>query len=182
MARILFIAFIVMTTLEIFIVTQAAGQIGWAVTLVLVVGISMAGAWLVKREGLGVFRRIQGALAAGKMPTDELADGAMILFASALLLTPGFLTDLIGLLLLIPPSRALMRPHVISFFKKRVEVRTVGSPMSGLFGSSMGGSPFGRRPGFGRDVYDVDASADADLTDMDSQVDPDPGTTGELGR
>lgn len=181
MALALLVAFIVVPVLEIYVVTQAAGQIGWPITLVLVVGISVAGAWLVKREGLGVIRRIQNELRGGTIPTNDFADAAMIFFASALMLTPGFLTDGLGLALLIPPIRALLRPPVISFFKKRIEVRTT-SLEGGLFGGAAGDRPTGfgrRRPGFGRDVYDVDATIDADIVDLG---DADPDAPGELGR
>ncbi len=166
----LFIAFIVVPVVEIFLITQVASQLGWFETIFLVVAVSAVGAWLVKREGTGVIRRIQDSFRGARLPTNDLADGAMIFFASALMLTPGFLTDFVGLALLIPPIRAILRPPVISFFKKRVEVRTAG------FGGGMfrgGGAGPGRRPGFGGNVYDVDssaASAEADITD----ITPDP--------
>lgn len=177
MVAYLFLAFIVVPVLEIFLITQVASQLSWLPTIALVIGVSMVGAWLVKREGTGVINRVRESLNAGQMPTNELADGAMIFFASALMLTPGFLTDFVGLALLIPPIRALLRPPVVAFFKKRIDVRTGGlsSVMFGGTGSAAGapgaGSPFGasRRPGFGRDVFDVDADrapVDADLTDI----------------
>ena len=159
---------------QVFLITQVASQIDWVPTILLVIGVSMVGAWLVKREGMSVIRRVTTALNAGKIPTNELADGAMIFFASALMLTPGFLTDFVGLALLIPPIRALLRPPVVSFFKKRIEVRTqgfgsavFGSGAPGGLGGNLGGAR--RRPGFGREVFDVDGSrptADADLTDI----------------
>lgn len=187
MAR-LFLAFIVVPVVEIFLITQVASQIAWIPTLALVIGISMIGAWLVKREGTGVINRVREGLGAGRLPTDELANGAMIFFASALMLTPGFLTDFVGLALLIPPIRALLRPTVVSFFKKRIELKTsgigvFGAPGAGFggpgFGAGFGGTGFGaqRPPGFG-DVVDVDSkrsAADADLTD----ITPEPGELGE---
>lgn len=163
----LFVAFIVVPVIEIYLVTEVAGQVGWGMTIFLVIAISMAGAWLVKREGLNVIRRVQNGLSSGTLPTNELANGAMIFFASALMLTPGFLTDALGLAMLISPIRAVLRPPLISFFKKRVEVRT-STIGGGMFPGGPGGSgPFGRpTPGFGREVFDVDASAEADLTDL----------------
>ena len=120
-------------------ITQVASQLGWLSTIVLVIGVSLVGAMLVKREGLSVIRRVRDVAGRGKLPTNELADGAMIFFASALMLTPGFITDFVGLALLIPPIRALLRPPVISFFSKRLEVRTAG------FGSAVfGGRPEGQ--------------------------------------
>src|SRR5207237_3369238 len=81
-------------------------------TLVLLVVISMAGAWLVKREGIGVLRRIREQSRAGVVPGKELVDGGLILLAGALMLTPGFITDAVGLLLLLPPVRAGLRAVV----------------------------------------------------------------------
>ncbi|MFT7475851.1 MAG: UPF0716 protein FxsA [Verrucomicrobiales bacterium] len=159
----LFLAFIVVPVVEIFLITQVASQISWLPTILLVIGVSMVGAWLVKREGMSVIRRVTTAVNAGKLPTNDLADGAMIFFASALMLTPGFLTDFVGLALLIPPIRAVLRPPVISFFKKRIDVRTQG------FGGAVFGGGTSGRPGFGREVFDVDGArppADADLTDI----------------
>lgn len=179
MVAFLFLAFIVVPVVEIVLITQVASQISWLPTIALVIGVSMVGAWLVKREGLSVINRVRTSLGAGTLPTNELADGAMIFFASALMLTPGFLTDFLGLALLIPPIRALLRPPVIAFFKKRVDVKTGGFGSAVFGGSSAGGvggqaNPFGatRRPGFGRDVFDAESSrppADADLTDITSE-------------
>lgn len=150
----LFVAFIVLPVVEIWLITQAAGQIGWLLTIFLVIFVSAAGAWLVRREGLGVIRRVRDNLQGGKIPTDDLADGAMIFFASALMLTPGFLTDAIGLALLIPPIRAILRPPVVAFFRRRLDLR-----ISGLTGGA-GAGPFGGFGSFGgprrTNVYDVD--------------------------
>ena len=112
----LFLAFIVLPVIEIWLITQVAGQVGWPWAIVAVIGVSVAGAWLVKREGLGVIRRVRTRLEEGSLPGKELADGAMIFFAAALMLTPGFLTDAVGLALLIPPIRAILRPPVVAFF------------------------------------------------------------------
>lgn len=166
----LFLAFIVVPVVEIFMITQVASQLGWFSTIVLVIGVSLVGAMLVKREGLSVIRRVREATSKGKLPTNELADGAMIFFASALMLTPGFITDFVGLALLIPPIRAILRPPVISFFRSRLEVRTAGFGSAVFGGRAAPNGGFGRRaPGFGRDVFDAESAprpADADLTDI----------------
>ena len=149
----MFLAFIVLPVLEIWLITEVAGPLGWPLTILLVIGVSLAGAALVRREGLGVIRRVQNGLSAGRLPTDELANGAMIFFASALMLTPGFLTDGVGLALLLPPIRAVLRPPMIAFFRRRVDVRIGGSGFgAGGLGGFPGG-PFGRSR---RDVMDVD--------------------------
>jgi UPF0716 family protein affecting phage T7 exclusion len=92
-------------------------------TLVLLLGISIAGAWLAKREGLAAWRRFQLAVAESRVPTVEVADGAMVLLAGALLLTPGFLTDVVGLLLLLPPTRAALRRLVPRLAARRLRRR-----------------------------------------------------------
>lgn len=174
----LFLAFIVLPVLEIYLITQVAGQIGWPLALVLVIAVSAAGAWLVRREGLGVIRRVRERVQTGQMPTNDLADGAMIFFASALMLTPGFLTDALGLALLIPPIRALIRPPLVAYFRRRIDVRvadaTGGASFFGAGSPFGGGGPFGagrRGPGRG-DVYDVDD--DAIRRRDDPRPDPNP--------
>lgn len=181
----LFLAFVAVTLLELFLITQVASQISLAPTIALVILVSLVGAFLVKREGLSVLARIRDSFGQLRMPTNELADGAMIFFASALMLTPGFLTDVLGLALLIPPIRAIMRPPVVNFFSKRLDVKAqsfgappgatrgfgTGSPSgAGNSGSPFGAAgPFGARSGAGRNVYDVNSSrpaADADITDI----------------
>lgn len=152
-------AFVVLPVLEIYLITQVAGQVGWPVAIVLVIAISAAGAWLVRREGLGVIGRVRDNIRAGRLPTNDLADGAMIFFASALMLTPGFLTDALGLALLIPPIRAVLRPPVIAFFRRRIDLRVARA--GGGLGAFGAGSfdPRGRRPDRGPgsgDVLDVD--------------------------
>jgi len=109
MVPILAIAFILVPLAELAVLIAVGDWIGLVPTLVLLLVVSVAGAWLAKREGLAAWRRFQLALTEGRMPTVEVADGAMILLAGALLLTPGFLSDVIGVLLLLPPTRALAR-------------------------------------------------------------------------
>jgi UPF0716 protein FxsA len=109
MVPILVLAFIVVPLAELAVIIGVGNTIGLLPTLLLLLGVSVAGAWLAKREGLAAWNRFQLAVAEGRMPTVEVADGAMILLAGALLLTPGFLTDVVGVLLLLPPTRALAR-------------------------------------------------------------------------
>jgi UPF0716 protein FxsA len=170
----LFGAFIVLPVVEIWLLTQVAGQIGWPEALILVIAVSAAGAWLVRREGLGVIRRVQQSLGSARMPTNDLADGAMIFFASALMLTPGFLTDAIGLALLIPPIRAIIRPPLIAYFRRRVDVRVAGLGQSmggpGMGAAGMGGAGFGPFGGFRPGGSNRD-----DVIDVDGH----PGSTGD---
>lgn len=148
----LFLAFVVLPVVEIWLITQVASQVGWPLALVWVIADSLIGAWLVRREGLGVIRRVRDSLGAARMPTNELADGAMIFFASALMLTPGFLTDALGLALLLPPIRAVLRPPVIAWFRRRLDVRVASFGLDGRSGFGVGDRPGPRRG----DVVDVD--------------------------
>ena len=103
------LAFLVVPFLELFVILKVGSLLGVVPTIVLLVVVSIVGAWLAKREGLGVVRRIQRSVQQGQMPTNELVDGALIVLAGALLVTPGFLTDLLGISLLLPPLRLAIR-------------------------------------------------------------------------
>lgn len=109
MPFLLFFLFIVVPILELAVIVEVAGGIGLGNTLALLILVSLAGAWLVKREGIGAWRRVQEQVQAGRVPAKEMVDGVMILVGGALLLTPGFLTDAVGLSLLLPPVRAVLR-------------------------------------------------------------------------
>jgi UPF0716 protein FxsA len=94
---------------ELAVIIAVGREIGIAPTLLLLVGISVLGAWLVRRQGPDLWRRIQTELRAGRVPAAAVVDGALLLLAGALLLTPGFLTDVVALVLLVPPLRAAIR-------------------------------------------------------------------------
>lgn len=117
------LAFIVVTLAEAWLFVEVGGAIGFLPTFALVLVVSVVGAWLVKREGVGVWRRAQAQMRAAKVPGKELADGALILVGGALLLTPGFLTDILGICLLVPPTRAVLRGVVLRYLAKRTKVR-----------------------------------------------------------
>ena len=126
MFAILALLFLVVPIVELYLVVAVSGQIGFGSTLLIIIAISVAGAWLVKYEGLGIMRRLQDQLRRGQMPTNELIDGGLILFAGALMLTPGFLTDALGLILLVPPTRAVVRAVLKRRFAGRVVVAGPG--------------------------------------------------------
>ncbi len=119
----LFLIFLVLPIAELAVILQVGQLIGPWYTILLLLAVSAAGAWLVKREGLGVIRRFRRQLEAGAIPGKELADGVLILFAGALLLTPGFITDSVGVLLLTPPVRAVIRASVLRRFAIRARYR-----------------------------------------------------------
>src|SRR6266545_5277657 len=120
MFPVLALAFLLVPIAELAVLVAVGSQIGYLNTFVLMVVLSLTGAWLARREGLGAWRRLQAALVEGRMPTVEAADGAMILLAGALLLTPGFLSDVLGVLLLLPPVRAVARRWVPALLARRV--------------------------------------------------------------
>ena len=117
--------FVLVPIAEIAVLIQVGQQIGVLETLALMVAVSFVGAWLVKREGVGVWRRAQRQIDAGVVPGRELVDAALIMLAGALLLTPGFLSDCVGILLLLPPVRAGLRRFVIARMRKRVVAQRI---------------------------------------------------------
>lgn len=124
----LLVLFVAVPAAELYVILQAAHAFGVLETVAALIVISAVGAWLCKQEGLSTLARVQAALNEGRLPTRELQDGALILLAGALLLTPGFLGDVVGILLLFPPTRAIARTLLARALRGRVRVATtVGS-------------------------------------------------------
>lgn len=109
MFPLLFVLLIVVPLAELYVIVQVAGVVGLVETILLLIAVSVAGAWLLKQQGLSTWARLQASLARGEMPHREVVDGVLIVVGGALLLTPGFLTDVVGLLFLFPPSRAAFK-------------------------------------------------------------------------
>ena len=107
---------------EIAVFLQVAQWIGVLDTLGLMLLISLGGAWLVKRQGVGTLARMRRELDDGRIPTGPMTDGSLLALAGFLLLVPGFVTDAFGLLLLLPPVRALLR----TWLGRRLRVRSIG--------------------------------------------------------
>ncbi|HEV7865647.1 MAG TPA: FxsA family protein [Acidimicrobiia bacterium] len=122
MVPLLVILFVGVPFAELYVLIQVGHAIGVLDTLALLILVSVVGAWLAKREGLSVLRRMQAALDAGRVPGVELIDGFLILMAAALMLTPGFLTDIVAILLLLPPVRAAVRHTLRRRFARRIEI------------------------------------------------------------
>jgi UPF0716 protein FxsA len=120
--------FILVPMVEIYVIIQVGHAIGALDTIALLVLVSLVGAWLTRHEGFVVLRRLRAQIDAGRAPTGELIDGALVLGAGVLMLTPGFVTDVVGLLVLFPPTRALLRRYL----RRRFEVRTLGGPDDGV--------------------------------------------------
>jgi UPF0716 protein FxsA len=105
MPFLLLFAFVVVPLVELAVIQQVADAITLGPTLVLLLLDSVLGAWLVRREGSRAWQALRAALTDGRMPGDEIVQGALVLFGGALLLTPGFVTDVVGLALVLPPTR-----------------------------------------------------------------------------
>lgn len=121
MIPLLFLAFIVLPVLEVYVIVQVADGIGWPEAIALVILVSLAGAVLTKIQGFTVWARFQAQLAQGRMPSNELVDGGLVLIAAALMLTPGFITDFVGLFLLVPFTRPLVRRPILNRIRRRAE-------------------------------------------------------------
>jgi UPF0716 protein FxsA len=151
----LVILFIVVPVLELYVIIQVGQLIGVVPTLVLLLADALLGSWLLKHEGRGAWRRFNQALAERRFPGKEVADGVLIVIGGTLLLTPGFLTDVFGLFLLLPPTRAIARRLLKRITIGRFAVVGVGSGGPGPFGRP---SPAGGRPR-PRD-YDLEGTAE----------------------
>lgn len=122
MPAVLFVAFVVVPIVELYVIVQVGHLIGVLPTLLLLFVCSVAGAWLVKREGVKAWRAFRAATAEGRVPARETADGALVIVGGALLLAPGFVTDALGLLCVLPPTRALVRRLLLGVFLGRFGV------------------------------------------------------------
>lgn len=101
----LFLLFFLVPILEIYILIQVGSEVGALITILLVVLTALLGAWLLRLQGLSTLARMRRSLAQGELPATSLLEGVMLLVAGALLLTPGFFTDALGFLLLVPVLR-----------------------------------------------------------------------------
>lgn len=117
----LVILFITVPILEVFFLLDAAEYLGIWPTVLLVIATGVAGAYLAKSQGLDLIQRIQLATNQGELPAEELIDGIFIMGGGLVLLTPGFLTDLLGFILLVPWSRAPLKRYLISWFRVKME-------------------------------------------------------------
>ncbi len=184
MVLIVLAAFLILPFLELWTIVAVAGVVGVGWTLLALVAMSCLGVILIRSQGLAVWRRANAELAAGRMPTRSLIDGAMVMLGGCLLIVPGFITGVAGLLLMLPPTRALLRPMVLRWMERRaarvgvmnaVFVDAVASPYGTTRATR---SPWGTV--IGGTVVDVDsreaAAPRADIVDVrvdgPSELDP----------
>ena len=144
--------FVLVPLVELALLIQVGQVIGLGPTILLVLATGVGGAALARREGLRTVAAIQGELAQGRVPGDALVDGAAILFGGALLLTPGVLTDFLGLSLLLPGTRRWMARRIRKWLARQVETGRVQWTVVG--GGSAFGGGFG--DGEGEPIEDLD--------------------------
>ena len=146
--------FVVWPIAELFVAIKVADAIGVLLMLVLLVVSWPIGTWALRSEGRIVMRRLAAALAQQRAPTREVLDGVLVLIGGCLLIVPGFITDALGLLLLLPPTRSIARAGIVRNLRSRAVVRAV-------------------RFSAGRQAYDVDSTAvDVDSTAQDVKRPP----------
>lgn len=124
LARLLFL-FTVVPLIELAILIPLGQWMGFWPTLALVMVTGVTGAWLGKRQGLRAWGRITEDLSSGKLPSDSLLDGLAVLIACAFLVTPGVLTDIAGMILLIPPAREPVKSYIKKRFEKSIDSGSV---------------------------------------------------------
>jgi UPF0716 protein FxsA len=163
----LFLLFIIVPLAELYVIIQVGQEIGVLPTIALLLVDSIVGSMLMRSQGRRAWRSFNEALQAGRPPAREVLDGALVLLGGAFLLTPGFLTDLLGIALLLPPSRAVIRRILARRLVHRMTASMVGGARAGM-------GPRMRRPG----AYDVDGTA----TDVDPKATPNPRLGGPRPR
>jgi UPF0716 protein FxsA len=171
MGLLLVLVFIVLPIAEIYVIIKVGEAIGVLPTIALLILDAFLGAALLRSQGRAAWRRFNQALAEGRVPGREIFDGAMVILGGAFLLTPGFITDVIGALLLIPPTRAVFRGAVARMARRRATFTV-------RWGYRQ---PPGRPPGAGgsgdreRGHYDYEGSA-REVGDADREL---PGGNGD---
>ncbi len=120
MLPLLVLLFVVVPMLEIYVIIQVGHALGVLDTIAVMVLISLLGAWLARHEGFVVLQRARESLDLGRIPADEILDGTLVLAGGLLLLTPGFVTDGVGVALLFPPTRAMVRAYLRRYLRTRL--------------------------------------------------------------
>ena len=140
MLPVLLLAFVCVPLAELWVLWQVGDAIGILPTLGVLLADSVLGGVLMRSQGRAAWRRFNAALASGRPPAREVIDGALIIVGGALLLTPGFLTDLLGLALLLPPTRAVLRRALLRRAGRRLVVHAFGAGPGGARGPDVDGA------------------------------------------
>lgn len=123
MGLLLFLLFLGIPLIEIGLFVKVGGFIGLGPTLLIVVGTAFLGSWLLRTQGLATYRQAQKDMSDGMLPVDQVVHGLFLLIAGVLLLTPGFMTDILGFLLFVPPVRLALGRWILHYIAKHGEVR-----------------------------------------------------------
>jgi UPF0716 protein FxsA len=158
MPLLLIVLFIVVPIAELYVIIKVGELIGVLPTLILLLADAVGGSLLLKHQGRGAWRRFNKALAARRFPGKEVVDGVLIVVGGTLLLTPGFITDVFGVIFLLPPTRALTRRLLRRYTLGRFTVVSVGGGPETFGQASRPFGPGGEPPP-SRD-YDFDATAE----------------------
>lgn len=138
----LFIIFILVPLIELMILIEIGGVIGSLWTFIIIISTAIIGAKLVRQQGLQTWGKIQQQMAQGQIPAQSLFDGICILVSGVLLLTPGYITDIIGILLLTPPFRAMAYAGIGDKIKLRATAHSsFHQPGQNTPGSDFNGDP-----------------------------------------
>jgi len=133
--------------LEIVVLIRVGQAIGPWWTILLLIVDSIVGAWLMRREGIRAFQALSEALSGGRMPARELADGVLVLAGGLLMLSPGFVTDVFGMLLILPFNRPLGRRLLTRVVSSRLLASGYAGPGSPDYGPRAPGNADRPRPG-----------------------------------
>lgn len=127
---VLVLLFVVAPLVELAVFIQVSQWIGLLNTIAFLLLVSLGGVLIVRHQGLGVARRVRDQVRAGRLPAADLVDGLLILIAGVLLILPGFVSDFLGLLLLLPPTRAFVRGRLQKRYSVRIasRVATIARP------------------------------------------------------
>ena len=145
----LVLLFIVVPIAELYVIIQVGEAIGVWWTIALLIADSVLGSVLMRAQGRAAWRRLNEAIRTGRAPAREVMDGALVVFGGALLLTPGFISDVLGLTLLLPPTRALVRRTLARRLIERVTEprrRDRGGPPADVEGTAVEVDPGALRP------------------------------------
>lgn len=159
---------------ELYLLVKVAAQLTFPGALAICIFTGVVGGALVRHQGLRTLAQVQRSLGSGELPARQIVSGVVLLMVGATLILPGFVSDTVGFLLLVPPIRAWTAERLITYFKGRISLSTLGNPLDITGANPMGMGGFGGA--------DMDGAGDVDHGDViDIEPDPDPGPrTGDL--
>jgi UPF0716 protein FxsA len=133
----LVLLFIVVPIAELAVLIQVGQAIGVWWTIAILIADAILGSILMRAQGRAAWRRFNEAMAAGRVPAREVVDGALVMFGGLLMLTPGFITDILGFVLLVPPTRAAVRAVLVRRLAQRMTVSSIRRPDDVVDGSAV---------------------------------------------